>query len=134
MRVATAIDIPALVEMGRKFHAQSGLPFGFDEGAVVDLLAGMIESPAAEILMTDRGAIGGVLNPAYCDSSWIMAVELFWWAEGDGLALLKAFEDWAAEMEASEIRMTSIYDLPRADRLLRRKGYGPTEISYSKVI
>ena len=134
MRLATTQDIPALTEMGRKFHAQSAMPFGFDSDAVSSLLGRMIESDTAIVVMTDRGAIGGILNPAYCDPSWVMAVELFWWAEGDGLSLLKAFEEWAKEFGASEVRMTSLVGLPRADAILRRKGYAPTEISYQKVI
>ena len=132
MRQATEDDIQRLIEMGRKFHAQSGLPFGFDDAAVGALLSAL--TGGGVIIMTDSGAIGGVMNPAYCDPSWRMAVELFWWAEKDGLALLRAFEEWAAERGASEVRMTSLASLPRADTILRRKGYAATEISYSKVI
>lgn len=132
MRKATAADIPRLIEMGRKFHAQSQLPFGFDPVAVENLLTALAINGA--VIVSDHGAIGGVLNPAYCDPRWIMAVELFWWAEKDGLSLLRAFEEWAAEMGANEVRMTSLASLPRADAILRRKGYAATEISYSKVI
>lgn len=133
IRPASLDDIPSLLAMGREFHAASGLPFSFDEAAMGRVLAGLIGSDQAVVLMTDRGVIGGALNPAYCDPSWIMAVELFWWAKGDGLALLRAFEDWAKEAGASEVRMTSIYDLPRADAILRRKGYRPLEISYGRA-
>lgn len=120
--------------MGRAFHAESRMPFAFDDGAMGDVLAMMIESPGAVVLMTDRGVIGGALNAAYCDPKWIMAVELFWWARGDGLTLLSAFEEWAQEMGASEVRMTTLANLPRADAILRRRGYGQAEISYTKVI
>lgn len=100
---------------------------------VGEMLAGMIDNPNAVVLMTDYGLIGGVLAPAYTNKNWIMAVELFWWAERGGIALLRAFEDWAAPL-AQEVRMTSLSSLERADALLRRKGFAPTEISYSKVI
>lgn len=133
IRNAGDADIPALVEMGRRFHAASGQPMGFDARAVEGLLAGMIVSDRACVLMTDHGGIGGVLNPAYCDPAWMMAVELFWWAERDGLRLLRGFEDWARDMGAAEVRMTSLAALPRADVILRRKGYAPAEISYTKV-
>lgn len=134
MRLATTRDIPALLVMGRKFHEQAGLPFGFDDDAVSALLGRMIESEDATVIVTDRGLIGGMLNAAYCDPSWVMAIELFWWAEGDGLSLLRAFEDWARQRGANEVRMTSIAELSRADTILRRKGYQPTEISYMKVL
>lgn len=134
MNPATMADIPRLVDMGRRFHAQSRMPFGFDPQAVETFLAGMIASDAGTIICGDHGAIGGMLAPAYCDPRWTMAVELFWWAERGGLALLRAFAEWAAAKGAQEVRMTSLAALPRADAVLRRKGYAPTEISYQKVI
>ncbi len=99
-----------------------------------EVLAKMIETDGATVLMTDRGVIGGAVHPAYCDPAWLYAVEMFWWAHGDGLALLRAFERWAQQAGAKEIRMTSLAALPRADRLLRCVGYSPAEISYSKVV
>lgn len=134
MRAATAEDIPRLVEMGRKFHAASGMPFDYDGNAIAALLDQLIASDAGTVICSDAGVIGGMLSPAYCDPKWMMAVELFWWAERDGLALLRAFEEWAARVGAQEVRMTSLASLPRADAILRRKGYAPTEISYQKVI
>lgn len=120
--------------MCEAFHAASGLPFQFDRQAMGEVLDRLIKADTATVLMTDRGVIGGMLNPAYCAPSWVYAVEMFWWAKGDGLPLLRAFEDWAHHAGASEVRMTSLAALPRADSLLRRVGYSPAEISYSKVI
>lgn len=134
VRLAALADIPTLMAMGRSFHAESGMPFAFNEEVMAQVFARMIEADGATILMTDKGLIGGMLNPAYCDPSWVYAVEMFWWARGDGMALLRAFEGWAAEVGANEIRMTSLANLPRADLLLRRYGYQPAEISYSKGV
>lgn len=134
IRPATMDDIPALLEMGKVFHAESGMPFAFNTDVMGGVLARMIETDAAAVLMTDRGVIGGMVQPAYCDPTWLYAVEMFWWARGDGMALLKAFERWAQSAGADEVRMTSLAALPRADRLLRRVGYAPAEVSYSKVI
>lgn len=132
IRSATVEDMPRLLAWGKAFHKASGQPFRFDPVAVEGFLTGLMGNGA--VIVSDTGMIGGVLSPAYCDPEWIMAVELFWWAERDGLALLRAFEDWAAERGASEVRMTSLAALPRADGILRRKGYAPAEISYQKVI
>lgn len=134
VRAAAHDDIPALLEMGRAFHAASGMPFAFDVDVMTGVFTRMIDADEATVLMTDRGMIGGMLNPAYCDPSWVYAVEMFWWARGDGLALLHAFEEWAQNAGASEVRMTSLAALPRADGILRRVGYAPAEISYSKVV
>jgi hypothetical protein len=61
--------------------------------------------------------------------------ELAWWAEDRaGLRLLSAFERWAADMGASEVRMTTICGLTAAETILARKGYAPREISHAKVI
>lgn len=133
-RRAALTDIPALLAMGRSFHAESGMPFAFNEEVMAGVFARMIEADGATVIMTEKGLIGGMLNPAYCDPSWVYAVEMFWWARGDGMALLRAFEEWAAEAGANEIRMTSLANLPRADMLLRRYGYQPAEISYSKGV
>jgi hypothetical protein len=134
IREAVSADIPRIVEMGSRFHAASGIRAGYDEAAVGQLLAGLIASDSGCLFVSDFGMIGGALIPAYCDPSWIMAVEMFWWAERDGLSLLHRFEEWAAEHGAHEVRMTSLASLPRADAILRRKGFAPTEISYQKVI
>lgn len=121
--------------MGRKFHEASGQPCPFDPDGLAEFVSGMIDSPQAAIFLTEAGMIGGVLAPAYCSPGWSMAVELFWWSEDrQGLRLLRAFEEWAHESGAQEVRMTTLHSLPSAARILSRRGYGATEISYSKVI
>jgi GNAT superfamily N-acetyltransferase len=134
IREAFGADMPRLMDMGRKFHAASGIGAELDEGALRGFLSGLLQNDSACILVGEHGTIGGVLVPAYFNPSWVMAVEAFWWAERDGLALLREFEAWAAKNGASEVRMTSLASLPRADAVLRRKGYSPIEISYQKVI
>ena len=132
IRAAVEADMHRLIEVGRKFHDAAGFKFDLDEDALGSFLSGLISSDQGAVLISDHGVIGGVLAPSYSNPSWVMAVELFWWAERDGLALLKAFEDWARSAGASEVRMSSLASLPRADVLLRHKGYAATEISYSK--
>ena len=133
IREATKDDLPALLEMGRKFHAMSGHPMGFDEAAVSAFMISLIDNEAGCLLMTDKGVIGGVLAPAWCDPLWPMAIELFWWAEGGGLKLMSEFEKWAESRGANEVRMTSLAAHQRAADLLQLKGYSPSEISFSKV-
>lgn len=120
--------------MGRKFHAASGQPMAFNEATMADFLDRLIGADAGCVIMSETGVIGGALAPAYCDPDWLMAVELFWWAEGGGMKLLAAFEEWAASVGAQEVRMTTLANLPRAYRLLEMKGYRPSETSFSKVM
>ena len=134
IREAGVGDIGMVLDFCEKFHGISGLPVKFDRRAMGNLVRGLIESDDAVILMTDHGVIGGSLSPAFCDPDWVIAVEFFWWAKRGGIALLAAFEDWATARGANEVRMSSIASLPRADRLLKIKGYVPAEISYQKVI
>lgn len=133
-REATIADIPALIPWGREFHEASNQAFPFDPEGLDRTLRGMIEAEAATVIMHDHGVIGGILSPVYCAPAWVMAVELFWWAEKDGMQLLRAFEAWAEARGANEVRMTTLTNLPTADAILRRKGYAASEISYSKVI
>lgn len=106
----------------------------FDGTAISDMLASLMASSHGAVLIGDAGVIGGALLPAYCAPSWVIAVEMFWWAESGGLRLLRAFEDWAREAGASEVRMTSLAAQPRAAEILSRRGYKAAEISHSKVI
>ncbi|ARO14433.1 hypothetical protein BVG79_01087 [Ketogulonicigenium robustum] len=132
MTRATLDDLPTLIQRMGRFHAASGLASRFDPEATGAFLTACVIQGA--VFLTDRGCIGGMLAPHWCDPSHIMAVEMFWHADGDGLALLRDFEAWAKGAGASEVRMTSLASLPRADRLLKAKGYAPCEISYSKVV
>lgn len=134
IRPARLEDIPAIVAMGAQFHARWGHAMGYDPDAVTALITGLINSDQGAAFLTDSGMIGGALSPAYCDPEWVMAVELFWWAERDGLALLRAFEEWAAASGAKEVRMTTLAALPRAASIMQRRGYVASEISHSKVI
>lgn len=132
IRQARAGDIPQLVEMGRAFQAASGMPFGFNAEVTQRFIAGLVAGGG--VFIGPKGMIGGVLAPAYCDPGWPMAVELAWWAESGGMGLLRAFEQWARDSGAKEVRMTSLARLERAGRLLEIKGYEPVEISYRKVL
>ena len=135
IRQATAADIPLIVEMGRRFVAASGSPIPFTEDGASAFAEALIASPDAALLVSDTGMIGGVIAPAYFNPAWRMAVELAWWAEDrSGLQLLSAFEAWARDMGAQEVRMTTLAAIQGPERILARRGYAPTEISFQKVI
>lgn len=134
IREATEDDIPELVDMGKKFHEAGGLACAFNEVATGTFLERMIESGDAVVFRSDKGMIGGGVSNPYCDPDWRLALEFFWWSEDkQGVKLFKAFEEWARSKNADEIRMTTIPDLPAAEKIVKRRGYQPSEISYSRV-
>ena len=119
--------------MGEAFHMAAILPFEYDRDATAQSILGMIETGC--VLVTERGAIGGTIGAAWSNPAWRYACELFWWAEdGRGLSLLRGFESWAVAAGAQEVRLTSLYHLERAGKILTRAGYAPMEVSYGKVI
>lgn len=125
--------MPRVVKMGRKFAAASGLPVPFNDCDFERTALALLEAGA--IFVSDAGMIGGIIAPAYINSEWLIAVELFWWAEdGQGRSLLSEFENWARANGASEIRMTTLCDIEGPERILARRGYAPCEVSFGKVI
>lgn len=125
--------MPHLLVMAEKFHNAAKLPFEIDLTALETALLGMMENGC--VLVTDGGAIGGIMGAAWTAPEWKYAVELFWWAEdGAGLKLLRGFEDWAREQNAREVRMTSLAHLKRANTVLERSGYAHAENSYGKAL
>ncbi len=136
IRRATAADILRIVDMGAQHHAESGAPGVFDADAFAAYARGLIEGSGV-VLLSPVGHLGGVLVRAYAAPAWLQAVELWWWAaDGCGGALLDAFEEWAADMGADQIVMSTVIAHRGAavGRVLRRKGYAPKEVSYAKEL
>lgn len=128
IRFADEADIPRFIEMGRRFHAASpyaGMPF--DDAAVADLLRRMMAAEHAAVLCHDHGVIGGALAPLFFSPASVMASELFWWADRDGMSLLVHFEAWAEAMGARGVTMSTLAGSDRLVRILERRGYRPAE-------
>ncbi|CAO3372896.1 N-acetyltransferase family protein [Azospirillum argentinense] len=147
IRPATEEDIPALVEMGRGFYAQSGAwpdLVVFDAGSVTATLRHLITSPDGILLTAEQGGsvvgmAGALLHPLWLNTTHRTGQELFWFVapehrQGLGGHLLKALEDAAKAAGAQSFTMICEAEL-RADalgRVYRRSGYRPTERAYMK--
>lgn len=136
--LATVEDIPALVEMGAKFHAMSPHKFmgEYDPQATARMLAFMIDSPQAVLMTNGEGVIGGTYAPVYFAPSTWMIEENFWWSGKDGFALLEAMlihaKGWGAEFC---LLSTLENEHSKAiDRLLTRKGFRLMERRYIKEL
>lgn len=137
IRSATVQDIPALLEMGRKFADEAGVTarVGWDDDSVVDMLEGLIDSPDGIVLVSERGMIGGMVYAHPFNSNVRVFVEVFWRAEdGQGLALLAAAETQAEALGATKSVMVAMDGMERTTRLYGRLGYAPCETQFMKEL
>lgn len=122
--------------MGERHHNEAGNPGAFDRHAAWDYVGGLIDGDGI-VLLSPGGQLAGVKCPVYCAPSHVMAVELFWYAtDGTGRQLLAAFEDWAREINASQVVLSTVlrHGGDRVGKVLGRAGYTPQETSYAKDI
>lgn len=138
VRIATAEDIPALVEIGAKFHAMSPHKFmgEYDKEGAANVLRFMVDSPQSVLMTNGDGFIGGTYAPVYFAPSKWMLEENFWFSGKDGFALLEAMlihaKGWGADFC---LLSTLENDHSKAiDRLLTRKGFRLMERRYIKEI
>lgn len=135
IREATLEDIPELLRMGAAFSelAQLSTHVGYDPASMEKTFRVMIESEAF-VIFVGGGAIGGMIAPHPFNHAALLADELFWWSEGNGLGLLRAFENWA-ESQGAIVRMTALEAASpeRVGKIYARRGYVPLERAYVKV-
>lgn len=132
-RPAEFDDIPRLTSYISAFHKAS--PYSdveFSPGATRTVLQDLIVRPTACVFIHDHGALGGEISRLRFGRACV-AQELFWWAEKDGLALLKAFEDWAQDNGGDLICMAALAD-QRFERFYARKGYQSKETFYVRQV
>jgi hypothetical protein len=137
IRAATEDDIPRLLEMGAKFAERAKLNdhVGYDPASMAETFRAMIEGDNFCLFVGDAGALGGIVAPHPFNYAQMIADELFWWSEGrEGLALLKAYEEWAGS-HGAVIRMTALeaVEPERMGKLFARRGYRPLARAVVKV-
>lgn len=137
VRRATVEDVELVAELGHRFiNASDAPPATLDECRT--FVAGLVEHVNAGVFVSDRGVIAGVSAPLYYRPDFLQAIELFWWAEdGQGKALLDAFESWAIGVAGvNEIYMSTLEGFTPAaiDVLLLRRGYAASNKTFRKVV
>lgn len=135
VRPATVEDLPRLLGWAGEFLAYHPLTsqFPHDLLAIETMLRRLIEGEDAALLMHERGAIGGIIAPMWCSPDVRVANELFWWSEGNGMSLMKAFEAWAGEHGAQVVNMVMIVGKRDVSPIYDRAGYTPVELSYVRA-
>lgn len=127
MRQATRNDIPALLKMGRRFHAAAKPEWPWSDDGFAAL---MMQMPFLSI--TDGGFLAGTKGPFPLNPKWIVAHEVLWWAEDKtGFQHMQAFREWAAD--AHEIKWSCRADNDRVRRFYS-KFAKPSEAVFSEVI
>lgn len=103
-----------------------------DLGKVQEIISGVVAMGREKgiILLSDHGILIGYVNSLVFSREPI-AMELAWYAtDGQGMKLLKAFEYWARLVNCKKISLSTMS--LRLDRMLTKRGYKLTEMSYLK--
>lgn len=136
IRQATLADAPHAAALGMQFNIDSGYPLG-----TLDYWLGyvrtIIEDDNQVMFLSRRGIIaGGMFAWPFCPSHKI-GHEVLWWAkDGQGLALLDKFTEWAKARGAVEIQIAHLLTekTEKACAVLDRKGFKPIEIGFRRSL
>jgi hypothetical protein len=135
-RLALPEDVPAIVALGRKFHAMSPHKdmAEYDEMGVARVVSFMIESPQSVVLFNGTGVIGATYAPVYfAPSKWMCEENFFFSDASGGMALLDGLIVHAKGWGASHVIMSTLED-ERAkvmERVMTRKGFKAIERRYT---
>lgn len=144
VRHATEADVPALLEMGRRFIESSAYA---DHVAVVparqvEVIDTLLAQGGCWVLESPDGPgpvgmLGLVLAPLPLTGE-LAALEAMWWVEpawrgGQGAKQMwLQAEDWARAEGATCIQMLQPVDQPQLALVYRRAGYAPLETTWHK--
>lgn len=107
IRAAEAGDILCIVDMVEDLRLAVEGPIPVDRAWTAQTLAKLITGPDAIVLISDGGFIAGSLQPTVINPRQI-AMEHGWYsADRSGLALLRAFEAWAASRGAILVQLST---------------------------
>lgn len=148
IRLATHDDIPALIECGRRFHAEASIlenvGVQFDPDALRDTLVHVIGRPTEALVMVAEhdgqivGGLGAIKFPMFFSSARA-AMELFWYiaperrGSRDAVRMLRVTEQWARTVGCKMLTMIAIaIDGSPAANLYKREGFTPLETHFVK--
>lgn len=145
IREARESDIPAMVEMGRKFFDLTGWSdiADWSEYSFAATLRRLMSSDDGVLLVIDRngpvGMAGALLYPFYFSAAHRTGQELFWWVDPEARGreateLLDRLEQQAREQGAMSFTMIAV-DVLRSAALARyytRRGYRAAENTFIK--
>jgi hypothetical protein len=136
IRRASADDLPRLVQLGARFHAEPRWPspIVFSPDDFAETCKRLLE--VGVIFLSENGLLGLIVQPSLYNYDAPVCAELFFWApDGRGDELRRAAEAWAKD-RAVMLVMSAHEPGPveRIARWYRRKGYVPIGRQFAKVI
>ncbi len=145
VRAAEICDLPKMAEGARQFYASSRFLRKFEIERFCSVWKGFIEGGHGVIFAafdedgSPCGALGGLTYPdLYSEETH--AMEFFWFMmpgyRGEGMKLLKMFEQWAKDRGCALVRMAHLSDsMPeKLERVYCRMGYTLVESQFQKEI
>lgn len=144
IRSATIEDLPALIELGRLFHAESGLrdTVVFDQESFSDTATALMSS--GFLLVADKGGLcgmaGALIYPMWMNKSHKIAQEMFWYVDKKhrgGMTAGKLFfalEKACRKAGADTMMMMHLESLTPSEvsQMYLKNGYSPVEHNYIK--
>jgi hypothetical protein len=124
IRPAVEADIPRITDWVERLVEAVNGPQRVDRIKTGQTLAGLIASPDGFVAVSDHGFIAACLSQTIISPDRV-AIECGWYAEREGLSLLRAFEDWADDKGATLKVMSCKGGAAKA--ILTRQGYRLSE-------
>ena len=138
IREATTTDTPAIVRMVAMLHASAGIVLPMDPRIVSRFVDALRASPTGLVLVSGPSEPDGFLAASVGTASIAttpVSIEHGWWsAGGDGLRLLRRYEQWAREQGCFAARMSTPPGADRAEAILERNGFSMAESAWVKVL
>lgn len=143
VRALAPDEVHKLGHCAEKFYASSKHLDGFDLEQFSGFWAALIMRGDGVIFaLCDgdemRGALGGITHQDPYHRDKIIAQEFYWFvlkeSRGSGVRLYRAFEKWARERGAHQLRMGYLVDLMpnKVKTFYEFVGLHPVEVVYSK--
>lgn len=144
IREATEQDIPALIEIGRKFYKLTPVDgISYCEQSIGNMIKTLIDGDNSVVFVDDNvtGTIGGMVYPFWINATHLAGNESFWWvdesARGNlGLQLWTTLEKWAKNKGVKSFQMMALEssEPKRIENIYKRRGYVPLERVFVKAL
>ncbi len=130
IRLATDADVMRVVDLIEDLRTAVDGMMPVSRPWTASVVASLIQNPQGLVFVSDGGFIAGCIQQTVINPSPV-AMELGWFArDRSGMALLRAFEAWAAEQGAEMVKMSTGAVGPD----LGRVGYTMTEKTWVRRI
>jgi hypothetical protein len=130
VRLAVGADIPRIIQMVEALRAEIGGPLVVDTAWTGGQVARLIGADDGAVWISRSGFLAAEIGPSII-SPLPVAHEHGWWADdGQGLRLLRAYEQWARQKGVALVHLSTGAFGPDLTRL----GYRAAERHWVKAI